>query len=170
MENQTSNVSSKNEKYQAYPKVHLLCNKNKYHENPEARIKYQIGRYQENSEKQTDYQKTRYEATPEIQSECRKTRYQENSVIRREYQKIGYQESPDIHKKYRKERHLNYQENKRCDKAENLLQQVKQEPHYIFKICHRILYQCSIRLFKHEKYHILIADLYHPVKSFDEKV
>ena len=34
---------------------------------------------------------------------------------------------------------------------------------------HRSLYQRSVRLFKYEKYHILTADLHHPVKSFDEK-
>ena len=37
-------------------------------------------------------------------------------------------------------------------------------------MCHRRLYQHIDKLFKHEKYHILTAELYHPVKSFDEKL
>ena len=70
-----------------------------------------------------------------------------------------YQENPEI---------LNYQEKKRYDKVENFLQQLKQQPYYICTICHRSLYQHCVRLFKHEKYDILTADLYNPVKSFDE--
>ena len=37
-------------------------------------------------------------------------------------------------------------------------------------MCHRSLYQCSVKLFNHEKYYILSAELYHPVKSFDDKL
>ena len=40
--------------------------------------------------------------------------------------------------------------------------------YYICTICHQS--QHSVKLFKHEKYHILTAELYHPVKSFDEKL
>ena len=40
---------------------------------------------------------------------------------------------------------------------------------YICTTSHQSLYQCSVRLFKHEKYHILTTELYHPVKSFDEE-
>ena len=56
------------------------------------------------------------------------------------------------------------------DKVENFLQQVKRGPYYICTICHRKLCQRSVRLFKHEKYHILATELYHPVKSFDKKL
>ena len=50
---------------------------------------------------------------------------------------------------------------KNCVKVQNFLQQVKQGLYYICIIYH---------LFKHEKYPILTAELYHPVKSFDEKL
>ena len=144
-----------------------MYNKSKYHKNPEARIKYQIQSHHENSEKQTDYQKKRCKRNPEIQRESsRKRRYQENPGIQREYQKRRYQENPEIHNKYRKER---YQEKKRLRNIENFLQQIKQGPYYICTVCHRSLYQRSVRLFKPEKYHVLTADLYHPVKSYDEK-
>ena len=86
--------------------------------------------------------------------------------MQRDYQKRRYQDNPEIHKKYRKER---YQEKKRYRKIENFLQQIKQGPYYICTICHRSLYQRSVRLFKPGKYHILTADLYHPVKSYDRK-
>ena len=59
---------------------------------------------------------------------------------------------------------------KKLWQAENFLQQVKEGPYYICTICHGSLYQCSVRFFKHEKYWILISELYHPVKSFDEKL
>ena len=36
-------------------------------------------------------------------------------------------------------------------------------------MCHRCLYKRSARLFEHEKYHILTAKLYCPVRLFDEK-
>ena len=58
---------------------------------------------------------------------------------------------------------------KSCDKVENFLQQVKQGHYYICTIYHGGLYQRSVRFFKHEKYQILTSELYHLVKSFDEK-
>ena len=36
-------------------------------------------------------------------------------------------------------------------------------------MCHQYLYKCSVRLFEYEKYHILTAELYCLVRSFDEK-
>ena len=51
---------------------------------------------------------------------------------------------------------------------ENILQQVKQSPFFIYTICHRSLYQHILKLFTYEKYDILTAELYHGVKSFDE--
>ena len=43
---------------------------------------------------------------------------------------------------------------KNCDKVGSFLQQLKQSLYYICKICHRRLYQCGVRLCKHEKYKI----------------
>ena len=59
---------------------------------------------------------------------------------------------------------------KYCDEVDSFLLQVKQSPYYIRAICHRSLYQRCVRLCKHEKYDILTPELYHPVKSFDEKL
>ena len=59
---------------------------------------------------------------------------------------------------------------KEYEKVEHFPEQVKQGSYYIFTICHRSLYQRSVKLFKHEKYYILTAELYHPKKSFDEKL
>ena len=52
----------------------------------------------------------------------------------------------------------------------HFLQQIKQGSCYTCTIYHRSLYKHSVRLFKHENYHILSSKLYHPVKSFDEKL
>ena len=76
------------------------------------------------------------------------------------------QENPVLELEYNKRR---YQEKKRCDKVKNFPKQVKQGPHYICTICHRSLYQCSFRLFKPKKYHILNVELYHSVKPIDKK-
>ena len=61
---------------------------------------------------------------------------------------------------------------KKCGNVENYLLQVKQSRYHnnIWTIYHRSLYQRIVKLFKHEKHHILIADLYHTVKSVDEKL
>ena len=56
------------------------------------------------------------------------------------------------------------------DKDEKLLQQLKQSPSYICTICYRSLYQRRIRLFVYVKCHILTAELYHSMKSFDVKL
>ena len=81
---------------------------------------------------------------------------------------MRYQENPQIDNKYQKQ---GYQENKKnCDKVDSFLQQVRQGPYSICAIYHRSLYQRSVRLCKHEKYNILTQKLYHPVKSFDEKL
>ena len=57
---------------------------------------------------------------------------------------------------------------KRSDKVENFLQQVKEATYYICTVRHRSLHQRSAILFKHEKYYIINAKVYHPVKSFHE--
>ena len=58
----------------------------------------------------------------------------------------------------------------KSDKADHFLQQSKQGPYYIYRTCHHNSYQWSFRLFQHEKYHIVTMELYHPVKSSDEKL
>ena len=59
---------------------------------------------------------------------------------------------------------------KKSCKVESFLQQVKQGPYYICIICHRSLHQRSIRFCKHKNYQILTSELYHLVKSFEEKL
>ena len=61
-----------------------------------------------------------------------------------------YQESPEIQREYLKRKYLEYQENKKCDKLEYFPLQIKQIPCYICTICHRRLYQRSVRILKHE--------------------
>ena len=48
-------------------------------------------------------------------------------------------------------------------------QQIRQGPYFICTVCHRCLYKRSIRFFENEKYRILTAELYCPVRSFNEK-
>ena len=52
-------------------------------------------------------------------------------------------------------------------KVEKFCQQIKQGPHFICTVCHQCLYKHSVRLFKHEKYHIPTSELYCPVRTFD---
>ena len=54
--------------------------------------------------------------------------------------------------------------------VEKYLLQVKQGPYYICTIFHQSLYQPSVKLLKHKKYHILTAELCDPGKLFDEKM
>ena len=61
--------------------------------------------------------------------------------------------------------------NKKClNKVEKFYQQIRQGPYFICKACHWFLYRRSVRLFEHEKYHIFSAELYRPVRLFDEKI
>ena len=53
---------------------------------------------------------------------------------------------------------------KNGDKVDSFLQPVKHSLYCICTICHRSLYQRSVRLYKHEKYSILTPELYYPVK------
>ena len=63
-----------------------------------------------------------------------------------------------------------YKKNKIClNKVEKFCQQIKQGPYFICTVYHQCLYKPSVRLFEHEKYHILTAELYCPVRPFDEK-
>ena len=143
----------------------------RYYDKKETIKQYKKEKHQENRKLNTTYQKEKnHENHGEVQREYKKSIYQENSKIKIEYQKRRYQENPVVHKEYQKKKYKKYQENKKnCDKVMYFLQ-VKQGPYYICTVCHRSLYQCSVRLFKQEKYHILTEELYHPVKSFDTKL
>ena len=169
MERQAWNILYKKAKYQANPEVNLLYNKCKYPENSDAAIKLQIQGYQENSEKETNYQKNMYQGNPEIQGKCRKSRYQENPGIQREYQKGRYQENTEINKNIEQRGTWITKKKRDIARSRIFFNQGKQGPYYICAICHQSVYQRSVRVFKPEKYHIVTADLYHPVKLFDEK-
>ena len=86
------------------------------------------------------------------------------------YKKCGYPENSEHSLLKKKSVILNFKKRKKSDKFEGFIQQVKQGPYYICTICHRSLYQCRVKFFKHEKYQTLTPDLYHLVKSFDEKL
>ena len=58
---------------------------------------------------------------------------------------------------------------KYLNKVKESCHQIRQGPSFICAVCHRCLYNLSVRLFEHEKY-ILTAEFYSPVKSFDEKI
>ena len=65
-----------------------------------------------------------------------------------------------------------HKNNKKClSKIEKFCQKIRQGPYFICTVCHwyQRLYKHSVRLFEHEKYHIPTAELYCPVRSFDEK-
>ena len=129
--------------------------KKRYHDKSESIIQYRKEKYLKNRTSKITYQKAKYQENPEVQLAYKKCKYQENAE----------------HKKNKKIRYQKCQEKKKsCDKVENFLQQVKQGPYYICTICHESVYQCSVRFLKHEKYRILTSELYHPVKSFDEKL
>ena len=60
---------------------------------------------------------------------------------------------------------------KRCIKrTKSIYQQIKQGPYFICVVCRQCLYKRSVRLFEQEKYYILIAEFYLPLRSFDEKI
>ena len=60
---------------------------------------------------------------------------------------------------------------KKClNKVKTFCQQIRQGPYFICAVSHRYLYKRSVRLFEHKKYHILTAELYCAVRSFDEKI
>lgn len=66
-----------------------------------------------------------------------------------------------------KKRYLNYQEKTNLWQAWEFPSENKKGSYYICTIYHQSLHECSVRLFI-EKYQIISADLYHPIKSFDE--
>ena len=119
----------------------------------------------------TAQQKARYQENSKVQPEYRQCRYHENLENKIKYQKASYWEKTEI---------LKYKDNitkrgtkkrkKRYDKVKNFLQQVKQRSYYLCTIGNRSAYQWSVKLFKHGSYRILTAKLYHPEKSFEEKL
>ena len=56
--------------------------------------------------------------------------------------------------------------NKKCL---NRVRRFCQGPYFICIVCPPCLYKRSVRLFYYEKYRILTAELYCPVRSFDKK-
>ena len=54
-------------------------------------------------------------------------------------------------------------------KVEKFCHQIRQGP-IPFVVCQQYLHKRNVRLFELEKYHILDAELYCPVRSFDEKI
>ena len=56
------------------------------------------------------------------------------------------------------------------NEVEKFCQQIRQGPYFICTVRHWCLYKCRVRLFEHEKYHVLTAQLHCLVRSFDEKI
>ena len=82
---------------------------------------------------------------------------------------MRYQENPEVLRSYQNKRPIKGKKNvARFRISFNI--ELKQGPYYICTICHPNLYQSVVRLFKYEKCHILSAELYHSVKSFDEQL
>ena len=83
--------------------------------------------------------------------------------------KRGNKKIENLVKKIKKPCIKNFKKKKSCAKVGKCLQQVKQGRYYVCAICHRGLYQRSVRFSNHEKYQILTSELCHPVKLYDEK-
>ena len=114
----------------------------------------------------------------------KKKKYQENPKPKKEYEKINirkildkkenmkkyirgkpwtkkriweknFEKNPEPKKQNYKKMH---KKNKKCfKKVEKIFKQIWQDPYFICTVCHRCRYKRSVRLFEHEKYHILIA-------------
>ena len=84
----------------------------------------------------------RYQENPQSRKISKGSTTKKTLILKYNIKK-RYQQNAEIDKKYQKHR---YQENnKSCDKVDSFLQQVKQGPCYICTICHRSLYQRSVR-------------------------
>ena len=70
--------------------------------------------------------------------------------------KNKYKENPEPKRKYEK------------TNMRKILK-IRPGPYFICAVCHWCLYKLSVRLSEHEKHHILSAELYCPVQTFDEK-
>ena len=97
-----------------------------------------------------------------------KNKYEENPEPKKEYEKSKYDKNPEPKKENRKNMH---KKNKKClNKVKKFSQQIRQGPYFICTVRHRCLFKRSVKLLEHEKYQILTADLYCPVRLFDEKI
>ena len=68
-----------------------------------------------------------------------------------------YEKNPEPKKENHKRMN---KKNKKClNKVEKFCQQIRQVPYFVCTLCHRCLYKRSVRLFEHEKYNILTAEL-----------
>ena len=95
----------------------------------------------------------------------KKNKYEGNPEPKREYEKNKYEKNLEPRKESPKKRHK--KNKKRLNKVEKFCQQIRKGLYFICTVCHRCLYRRSIKLFEHEKYHILTAELFCSVRSFD---
>ena len=60
-----------------------------------------------------------------------------------------------------------HKKNKNClNEVAKFCQQIRQDRYFIWTVCHWCLYKQSVRLFEHEKYHILNAEWDHLMKIY----
>ena len=98
----------------------------------------------------------------------KKKKYRENSEQKREYEKKQICRQSPTKKKIWKKQIWGESSTKKKIWKKQIWELIRQDPYFICTVCHQCLYKCSVRLFEHEKYHILNAELYCPVRSFDE--
>ena len=116
----------------------------------------------QNTKKKTNMRKTLNQKENMIKAKMRKILNQKENM-----KKNKYENNPKPKTENRKKMH---KKNKQCfNKVEKFFQQIRQCPYFICRVCHWCLYKCNVRLFEHEKYQIITAELYCPVRSFDEK-
>ena len=103
-----------------------------------------------------------------MQKNYQKNRYQENPKLHVKYQKMRYQ---NCHVKYQKKRYQNCQENKKMIKLNILYNKVNKGPiafsQHAIEACTNVISDYN---YKDEKYQIITAEMYDPVKSFDENL
>ena len=124
---------------------------------------YEKKKYCKNLEQKKIWKK--YEENPELNRKYQH-KYEENPEPERKYKKNKYEKNPEPKKESRKKMH---KKQKSLNKVGKFCQKIKQDPYFIYTVCHQCLCKCSVRLFEYEKYPILTADLHCPVRSFDEK-
>ena len=111
--------------------------------------------------------KKKYQENCKPKKEYEKNKYQENAKPKRESEEKECEKNPEPKKENRKSIH----KKKKClNKVKFFCQQIRQDPYATCTMCHRCLYKRSVRLFEHEKYNILITEIYRSVRSFDEKI
>ena len=161
--------------------------KRKYQENPEQKKEYEKKKYQKNPERTRECEKKSY--NPQRKRKYERNKNKENPEPKRKHEINKYEENPEPKKKkkWKKEPKREYEENK-CKKnleptQENhkkmhkknknclnevakFCQQIRQDRYFIWTVCHWCLYKQSVRLFEHEKYHILNAEWDHLMKIY----